>query len=160
MAAKRVSRPKGPAKTERLPDVRALAEILREYDLTEVEVERSGERVRISRGFAPGSLPPGVSGGAAAMVTGASAAEESVEEAGVSITSPFVGTFYRAPSPGSPAFAEVGQVVTKGQVLCIVEAMKLMNEIEAEASCKILAILVNNGDPVEYGQALFRVQPA
>ena len=77
--------------------------------------------------------------------------------AGTFVTSPFVGTFYRAPSPEAPAFVDVGSIVRKGQVVCIVEAMKLMNEIEAESDGKIAEILVKNGEHVEYGQKLFRV---
>ena len=76
------------------------------------------------------------------------------------VNSPFVGTFYRAASPDTPAFCEVGQVVKKGQVLCIVEAMKLMNEIEAEQPGRLVEILVQNGSPVEYGEALFKFEPA
>jgi acetyl-CoA carboxylase biotin carboxyl carrier protein len=76
------------------------------------------------------------------------------------VNSPFVGTFYRSASPETPAFAEVGQVVKKGQVLCIVEAMKLMNEIEADQSGRLIEALVQNGSPVEYGEALFRFEPA
>jgi acetyl-CoA carboxylase biotin carboxyl carrier protein len=79
---------------------------------------------------------------------------------GTIVTSPFVGTFYRSPSPDSPSFVDVGSVVKKGQVLCIVEAMKLMNEIEAEVAGKIAEILVQNATPVEFGQALFRIEPA
>ena len=75
------------------------------------------------------------------------------------VTSPFVGTFYRAPNPDSPAYVEVGQRVEKGQTLCIVEAMKLMNEIEADVEMRILAVLVKNGEAVEYGQALFKAEP-
>src|SRR4029077_12563089 len=79
------------------------------------------------------------------------------EGAGTFVTSPFVGTFYRAPSPEAPSFVEVGQSVRKGQVVCIVEAMKLMNEIEAESDGKVEEILVKNGEHVEYGQHLIRV---
>jgi acetyl-CoA carboxylase biotin carboxyl carrier protein len=75
------------------------------------------------------------------------------------VNSPFVGTFYRAASPDNPAFAEVGQVVKKGQVLCIVEAMKLMNEIEAEQPGRLVEALIQNGSPVEYGEPLFRFEP-
>ncbi len=76
------------------------------------------------------------------------------------VNSPFVGTFYRSASPDSPVFVEEGQVVKKGQVLCIVEAMKLMNEIEAEQPGRLLEVLIQNGSPVEYGEALFRFEPA
>jgi acetyl-CoA carboxylase biotin carboxyl carrier protein len=81
-------------------------------------------------------------------------------DVGTLITSPFVGTFYRAPSPEAPPFADVGQSVRKGQVVCIVEAMKLMNEIESEFDGKILEILVKNAEHVEYGQPLFRIEKA
>lgn len=79
---------------------------------------------------------------------------------GVGIESPMVGTFYSAPSPEQPAFAKVGDKVSKGQTLCIIEAMKLMNEIEAEVSGTVLEILVENGQPVQFGQVLFKIDPA
>jgi acetyl-CoA carboxylase biotin carboxyl carrier protein len=78
----------------------------------------------------------------------------------VEVTSPMVGTFYRSPSPDSPPFVEVGSKVTTGDTLCIIEAMKLMNELEAELDGTIREVLVQNGEPVEYGQVLFRVEPA
>ncbi|MFT3842522.1 MAG: acetyl-CoA carboxylase biotin carboxyl carrier protein [Myxococcaceae bacterium] len=81
------------------------------------------------------------------------------EKKGTLVTSPFVGTFYRSPAPDQPSYIEVGSVVKKGQVLCIVEAMKLMNEIESEVEGKVTEILVKNAQPVEFGQALFRVEP-
>ena len=84
-------------------------------------------------------------------------AETGAAEAGTFISSPFVGTFYTAPSPEAPVFVEVGQQVRKGQVVCIVEAMKLMNEIEAEADGKVAEVLAKNGEHVEYGQHLFRL---
>jgi acetyl-CoA carboxylase biotin carboxyl carrier protein len=89
----------------------------------------------------------------------ASAAPEN-EKKGHLVASPFVGTFYRTPAPDQPSFVEVGSVVRKGQVLCIIEAMKLMNEIEADEPGKVTEILVENGQPVEFGQPLFRVEPA
>jgi acetyl-CoA carboxylase biotin carboxyl carrier protein len=76
------------------------------------------------------------------------------------VTSPFVGTFYRSPAPDQPPFVEVGTVVRKGQVLCIVEAMKLMNEIESDVAGKVAEVLVENAQPVEFGQPLFRIEPA
>jgi acetyl-CoA carboxylase biotin carboxyl carrier protein len=86
-------------------------------------------------------------------------AAPAAQKPGHLVTSPFVGTFYRTPAPDQPAFVEVGTVVKKGQVLCIIEAMKLMNEIEADAAGKVAEILVENGQPVEFGQALFRIEP-
>ncbi|HEY0095062.1 MAG TPA: acetyl-CoA carboxylase biotin carboxyl carrier protein, partial [Archangium sp.] len=94
-----------------------------------------------------------------AAAPAAPAPAKPAEKAGQLITSPFVGTFYRTPAPDQPAFVDVGAVVKKGQVLCIVEAMKLMNEIEAEVSGRVAEILVQNGQPVEFGQALFRIEP-
>ncbi len=152
-----------------LTDLRVLAKIVKEYDLTEVEVEQGGQRIRLrrERGFAvapaPVQLPAPVSVAAPppAPVAAPVAAEPAAakDDGTTTITSPFVGTFYRAPSPESSPFVEVGQAVKPGQVLCIVEAMKLMNEIEAESSCKIVEILAKNGEPVEFGQALFKVLP-
>ncbi len=110
---------------------------------------------------------PGFSAGLSALAAAGTAAAPAVAPApkaeakpGTVVTSPFVGTFYRAPSPDSPPFVDVGTVVKKGQVLCIVEAMKLMNEIEAETAGKIAEILVQNATPVEFGQPLFRIEPA
>jgi acetyl-CoA carboxylase biotin carboxyl carrier protein len=88
-----------------------------------------------------------------------SKASDKVEKKGHVVTSPFVGTFYRTPSPDQPPFVEVGSQVKKGQVVCIVEAMKLMNEIEADTAGKIAEIMVPTGTPVEFGQALFRIEP-
>ena len=88
----------------------------------------------------------------------AAEAPKAVEPAGHTLKSPMVGTFYRAPSPGAPAFVEVGQSVTKGQTLCIIEAMKLLNEIESDATGTVKAVLVENGQPVEYGQPLFVIE--
>lgn len=92
--------------------------------------------------------------------TRAPVSDASGEKKGHLITSPFVGTFYRSPAPDQPPFVEVGAPVRKGQTLCIVEAMKLMNEIESEVAGKVAEVLVQNGQPVEFGQALFRIEPA
>ena len=139
-----------------LETVRELARIIGEFGLSEVEADPSGHvRVRRELGGATGSgpaimAPPPIALAPAPLV-------EAGAEAGTFVTSPFVGTFYRAPSPEAPAFVDVGAPVRKGQVVCIVEAMKLMNEIESEADGKIVEILVKNGEHVEYGQKLFRV---
>ena len=87
------------------------------------------------------------------------AAAPAAEKPGVLVTSPFVGTFYRAAGPEQPHFVELGSVVKKGQAICIIEAMKLMNEIESEVAGKVTEILAENGQPVEFGQALFRIEP-
>jgi acetyl-CoA carboxylase biotin carboxyl carrier protein len=136
--------------------VRELARIAAEFDLAEVEADGSGHvRVRRGGGVAIETVPA-MSGPRSIALTPAAPAA-APEAAGTFISSPFVGTFYRAPSPEAPAFVDAGQAVRKGQVVCIVEAMKLMNEIEAEAEGKIEEILVQNGEHVEYGQHLFRL---
>ena len=96
---------------------------------------------------------------AAAEAAQPTAAAPAPDNKTFTVNSPFVGTFYRSASPDSPAFVDVGQVVKKGQVLCIVEAMKLMNEIEAEQPGRLVDVLVQNGSPVEYGETLFRFEP-
>ncbi len=134
--------------------MRELARIAAEFDLAEVEADGSGH-VRVRRGGGgPVEASPPLSGPRSIALTPPPPVE--VDE-GSFISSPFVGTFYRAPSPEAPSFVEAGQSVRKGQVVCIVEAMKLMNEIEAEAEGKIEEILVQNGEHVEYGQHLFRL---
>jgi acetyl-CoA carboxylase biotin carboxyl carrier protein len=136
--------------------VRALARIATEFDLEEIEVSGAGH-LRVRRG---GVVREG--GVASATLARPIALTPPVEAkpaegAGTFVSSPFVGTFYGAPSPEAPSFVEVGQTVRKGQVVCIVEAMKLMNEIEAESDGKVEAILVKNGEHVEYGQHLIRL---
>ena len=159
-----------------------LARVVRDFDIAELELELGGNKLRLRRGaattanghvepeqalvprvvvppahiaaipaVAPQSAPPAPPPAAAAV------AIAPVEEDAIMVTSPFVGTFYRAPSPDAPSFVEVGTVVKKGQPLCIIEAMKLMNEIEADHDGKVLAILAQNGAPVEYGEALFKL---
>ena len=149
-----------------LADIRALAKLLNQYDLSELELDKNGVRLRLRRerfGGAPVSVlaqhAPVVPQPAIQVEPVRRPAEEPADDGSVVISSPFVGTFYRAPSPEAPPFVEVGQSVKKGQVLCIVEAMKLMNEIEAEQDCEILGTLAESGEPVEFGQALFRVLP-
>ena len=139
--------------------LRELAELATEFDLAELELDACGG-VRVVRRTAGAPvaavapLPPPVQ-----LAIPAEKAAKPVEP-GTLITSPFVGTFYRAPAPESPPFIDVNQTVRKGQVVCIVEAMKLMNEIESEFDGKIVEILVKNADHVEYGQPLFRIEKA
>jgi acetyl-CoA carboxylase biotin carboxyl carrier protein len=142
--------------------VRVLARIAAEFDLAEVVVDRTG-LIRIRRAGFEAAPGPAVAPSGGRPPIGLSAAppvDGPAEGAGTFISSPFVGTFYRSPSPEAPTFVEVGHSVRKGQVVCIVEAMKLMNEIEAEAEGKIVEILVKNGEHVEYGQHLFRLAKA
>jgi acetyl-CoA carboxylase biotin carboxyl carrier protein len=170
------AREEGPASS--LLDVDALrriVELLETTEVTRLSWRRGPERLLITRGHGPAPivqvasapLPPmqGVShaprASLAAEATPPSApAAPGNDKNGNVVASPFVGTFYRTPAPDQPAFVEVGSVVRKGQVLCIIEAMKLMNEIEADEPGKITEILVENGQPVEFGQPLFRIEPA
>lgn len=138
--------------------VRELARIAAEFDLAEVETDPSG-RIRVSRTrAASGASAVAHAAGPATLSLMPPAGPEKTEDNGTVITSPFVGTFYRSPSPEAASFVEVGQMVRKGQVVCIVEAMKLMNEIESDVDGKLLDILVKNGEHVEYGQPLFRIE--
>jgi acetyl-CoA carboxylase biotin carboxyl carrier protein len=162
--------------------LRQIVEMLEGSDISRLSWTNGTERLVIRRGqptylaHAPAPMPmahvpaPSVTvsapaptaapaPAAAAAAPGPAAAAAPEKKPGVIVTSPFVGTFYRTPAPDQPPFVEVGSVVKKGQVLCIVEAMKLMNEIEAEAAGRIAEILVQNGQPVEFGQPLFRVEP-
>jgi acetyl-CoA carboxylase biotin carboxyl carrier protein len=138
---------------------RQLAALLNEHGLAEVEMEAGDLRLRVQRTAAGPGAPP-----IAAPVTMAAAAPSSVPaDAAVSslvtIEAPMVGTFYRASSPTADPYVREGDVVKEGQILCIIEAMKLMNEIESRAAGRVVRILVENGQPVEYGQALFLVEP-
>jgi len=153
-----------------IKDLKLLIKAVTETDITEFELESGEERVYLKRGHEPQVVQyqaapapvyasaPQAAPLAAAAAPIAAAAPDVAEEKGERITSPIVGTFYRAPAPDAAPFVEVGQVVEKGQVLCIVEAMKLMNEIEAEFKCKIVKISRENAEPVEYGDTLFVVE--
>jgi len=125
----------------------------------EIAMQKEGSEVAVVQ--APAVAAPVVSEAPVVAPTTDSSVEQSVGSAsseGELITSPMVGTFYAAPSPDSPPFVSVGDVVRKGQTLCILEAMKIMNELEAEYDCKVLEILVKDGEPVEYDTPLFRVE--
>ncbi len=142
-------------------EIRRLADLLRDYGLTEVEVEREGVRVRLRREPAALAAPPAgsavsASAAAAPAVSAASAASEAHL---LTIEAPMVGTFYRAPSPDAQPFVRDGDRVKKGQVVCIIEAMKLMNEIESKVAGRVVKVLVENTQPVEYGQPLFLLEP-
>ncbi|MBT8452180.1 MAG: acetyl-CoA carboxylase biotin carboxyl carrier protein [Deltaproteobacteria bacterium] len=144
-----------------LDQLRELIRLLDEANLTEIEVEQDDDRIRVRRDPAPAVGVPSSESKAAhkAQSSGSAVAPSAPEEDdGAYITSPFVGTFYRAPSPDGEPFVDIGDSVVPGQVLCIVEAMKLMNEIEAEVAGTIVEVLVENGKPVEYGDRLFRIE--
>ena len=156
--------------------VDALAEVLRRHDLSEVEVEEAGVRIYLRRGGAaepvfaaathaptpiavPVHAPAAATSAPAAAPPAAAAPSTDTSDGNVAyVTSPFVGTFYRSPSPDTAPFVDVGTRIKKGQVLCIVEAMKLMNEIESEIEGSIVQILVENGQAVEYGEPLFKIK--
>jgi acetyl-CoA carboxylase biotin carboxyl carrier protein len=147
-----------------LDKLSALFELLTEKDIAEFEHEEGGVRVRVARGVrhamvASGPAVPMPPPSIAAVVV-----ETTISDAPggdyVDVTSPFVGSFYRSPSPDAPAFVEVGSVVRPGQTLCIIEAMKLMNEIESECAGTVSEIFAQNGKSVEYGQKLFRIKKA
>jgi acetyl-CoA carboxylase biotin carboxyl carrier protein len=150
--------------------VKKLIELLDESGIAEIEITEGEESVRISRygqgyvpqaqvaaaGYAPQqAAPPVAQQQAASSPTSPAAAQAEPEDDGFAVIAPMVGTFYSAASPGSAPFVQVGDRVNQGDTLCIVEAMKMMNQIEAEVSGSIKSIRVQNGDPVEYGQVLF-----
>ena len=140
--------------------IKALIALLEESDVTEIEIHEGEESVRISRHkqviAAPVAAMPAAAAPAAAPAAAAPAAP--AQPSGHEVTSPMVGTFYRSSSPGAKPFAEIGQQVSEGDTLCIIEAMKMLNQIESDKSGKIVAILVENGQPIEYGQPLFVIE--
>ncbi|GAB3242650.1 acetyl-CoA carboxylase biotin carboxyl carrier protein [Chitinimonas naiadis] len=149
-----------------LRKLKKLIDLVEESGIAEIEVTEGEEKVRITRvsqnapvmyAQAPMQhyMPAGAPAAAAPVATDVAAPAASGLPEGTILKSPMVGTFYRASSPGAKAFVEVGQQVTAGDTLCIIEAMKLLNEIEAETSGVVKAILVDNGSPVEYGEPLF-----
>lgn len=144
--------------------IKKLIELLEESDVAEIEIKEGEESVRISRASqtvhvaAPAPVmmtAPAAAAPAPAASAAAAAPAAEPEISGHQVKSPMVGTFYRAPSPGAKPFAEVGQSVKEGETLCIIEAMKLLNQIEADKSGVIKAILVENGQPVEFDQPMF-----
>jgi len=149
-------------------EIQDLIEILSRSNLTQLEIERDGFKLKLVKKNSVGpavaagpAVGPAVAPAAPAAVAASPVAEPTPEESGLfQQSSPFVGTFYRAPSPDSDPFVEVGTRVKKGQVLCIVEAMKLMNEIESEVDGEIVAVVVENGQTVEYGETLFHIRPS
>jgi acetyl-CoA carboxylase biotin carboxyl carrier protein len=161
-------------------ELKELIEFLIEKDVTEFELERGDVKVRVKRGAEtvagrdvhyvsvppmapPATVEPRAASSAPASAAAAASSPPPVaapkDEGLHTITSPIVGTFYEAPSPGSPPFVKPGDTVEVGQVLCIIEAMKLMNEIECDVAGEVVKRVVNNGQPVEYGQPLFEVRP-
>ena len=162
-----------------LDEIKQILDMMREHDLAEFELERDNVKLRLRKNAAgqwpvqmPSAPPAGYaapppSGAApiAAPPAGQVAAAPALTPAGDDLDlaiakSPIVGTFYRAAEPGAPPFAEVGQRIKKGQPLCIIEAMKLMNEINAECDGEVVKVYVENGQPVQYGERLFAIKPS
>ena len=184
MPAKNTKGGSGPDQPWNLKDIEKLIDLLTERQIEEFEMEKDGLRVHIRRGApagsrapasahspatppSPAASPPATSASApgglaepAAAAVAAEAAPSEPTEALHIIKSPIVGTFYSGPNPSAPPFVNVGDVIEAGRVLCIIEAMKLMNEIESEAAGEIVRVFVENGQPVEYGQPLFAVKPS
>ena len=143
--------------------IKKLIKVVELSEIEELEVRKWWTKVRISKRRSPGQALAGghvVEAAAAPAPQAAEKVEAVADENLVEFKSPMVGTFYRAPSPGAQPYVQVGDRVTPGQVVCLIEAMKLMNEIEAEVSGKIAKFLVENEQPVEYGQTLFLVKPS
>lgn len=140
-----------------LDQLRELIQLLEDSNLTEIEVQHDDDRIRLRREpVAVAAAPVAFAPPPAGTESPAPAPEDDAHY----VTSPFVGTFYRSPSPEAGPFVELGDAISPGQILCIVEAMKLMNEIEAEVAGKIVEILVEDGKAVEYGDRLFRIEPS
>ncbi len=146
-------------------DIKRMLEIMAEHDLEEFELERKGVRVRLRKRSEPPARTPVVSAakpeGLGDSASGATVVsnEESTDDGLILVKSPIVGTFYRGADPAAEPFVEVGAAVRKGEVLCIIEAMKLMNKIDSEYDGEIVSILFENGQPVQYGETLFTMRP-
>jgi acetyl-CoA carboxylase biotin carboxyl carrier protein len=162
-----------------LDEIRQILELMREHEITDFELEREGVKIRLRKTtagqwtgtmpatppvtFSPAPVavapsPPAAAGDTGLPAPVLTAANEDVDLA--VMKSPIVGTFYRAAEPGAKSFVEIGDTVSKGQVLCIIEAMKLMNEINAECDGEIVKVYVENGQAVQYGERLFAIKPA
>ncbi len=150
-----------------LSELKGIVSLMQKSDLTELEIELKDLKLKLSRpgaGYASVSAPREIlvqtqhSSPPPASET-SSPSEKTIDDNSKKFNSPMVGTFYRKPSPDDPSFVEVGNSVKKGDVLCIIEAMKVMNEIQADFSGQVLEVLVEDGASVEYGQALFKIRP-
>lgn len=141
-----------------IKEIKDMINLMNENGLTELEIEKEGVRIRLKKGS--GGIERAVEYVAPHHVTQPSAPAAVTTKGGTEIKSPMVGTFYRSPSPDAAPYVTIGDTVQPGQVICIIEAMKLMNEIKAEIRGKIVDIQVENAEPVEFGQTLFVVEPA
>lgn len=144
-----------------IKEIKDMINLMNDNNLTELEIEKEGVRIKLRKGsgavertveFVP---TPQLSGQSEKSVAGA----EKTEKNTVDVKSPMVGTFYRAASPESPSYVNMGDIILPGQVICIIEAMKLMNEIKSDVKGKIVDIQVDNAEPVEFGQVLFVIEP-
>lgn len=148
-----------------LKEIKEIINLMNEHDLTEIEIEREGAKIKIRKGSALAAANHSskpeyrVETYPSQPQETTAPAAKNANKSAKDILSPMVGTFYRAPSPEAPPFVEVGQIVEIGQVVCIIEAMKLMNEIKSEIRGKVVEVAVDNAEPVEFGQALFVVEP-
>lgn len=151
-----------------IKELKELIDLIRNTDISELEIEKGGVKVKLKKGHFPAmpaitrieaAVPQNIERQVVSAREEKSAASVEEEKGIVTVTSPLVGTFYRAPAPDAKPYVETGDIVKKGQIICLVEAMKLMNEIEADINGKIAAILVENGQPVEFGQPLFKIEP-
>lgn len=140
-------------------DLEALISIFEKSGLTEIEIEEEGRRMRLQKASPYAPAPASVQVPAPAPGEAAPAEADALPEGAITIDSPMVGTFYRSPAPGEDPFVKEGDAVEQGQTVCIVEAMKLMNEVGAKSACVIDKVLVEDGEPVEFGQPLFIVRP-
>ena len=141
-----------------LEKIESLVKMIENSSLTQFTLKEGELKITMSKLDHPPVVAPGAIPAAPVMMEQAAEEEKKEEDDKLFITSPIVGTFYSAPSPDAPAFVKVGEVVKNGQTVCIMEAMKLMNEIQSEFDCEIEAVLVSNEQKVEYGQPLFRVK--
>lgn len=146
-----------------IKEIKDMINLMNENSLTELEIEKEGVRIKLRKGsggveraieFFPTAQAP------AQQENSAAGAEKAEKKNTIDVKSPMVGTFYRAPSPEAPPYVNMGDIISPGQVICIIEAMKLMNEIKSEVKGKIIDIQVDNAEPVEFGQPLFVIEPA
>ena len=147
-----------------LKEIKEMIQLMNENNLNEIELERDGLKIRLVRGqqgvvqeLAQRTVGEAVASGVEPKTPKETAGQE--EEKYIQIKAPMVGTFYKAVSPDAPPFVELGDIMNAGDVVCIIEAMKLMNEIKSEVKGKIKEILVENGEPIEFGQPLFLIEP-
>jgi len=139
-----------------LDKLREFIKFMDDNQLSELEIEEEGQRIKLKKAASQPSVPTFVANTPPASAPVAAPPQSN----NIEITSPMVGTFYRAPAPGAKPYAEIGEIIKPGDVVCIIEAMKLMNEIKAEVGGKVVQILAENGEPVEFGQKLFEIEPA